>query len=248
MRGRLAVLALLFIPLPVLAAGAGPVTGLEFDSGHDAPGRTPTAAELATRQANSIDPPTVFITLAGPGLSVDDLAALARRTLVPPLSTLPGVAEIYSGVPGTAAPVLSLRPDPNALKALGATRKDLVATLAMAGYRAEADGLGRDDPGATVLVGPQAPDPQALIALQLHPPGAAPVPLGSVATIILGMRAPNAQGWTEMTLGLVRQRTVSDHGLAEAVRRMLGGLRGSLPPDVRIEVSAFDMMLVTESP
>jgi hydrophobic/amphiphilic exporter-1 (mainly G- bacteria), HAE1 family len=168
--------------------------------------------------------------------TAQDLTALVEDQVIDRLLAAPGVADVQ--VFGDRAQVFRVDIDQLQLASRGLTLADLSGALADVSFDAPAGALSSDRQSIVVRTTAAVTSAQDFEALELAPD----VRLGDVAQVTLGPEPGasilRANGETGIGLGIIRQAQSNTLEISRAVRQVVEGLQGTLPPDVRVFITS----------
>jgi len=168
--------------------------------------------------------------------SAQDLTALVEDQVIDRLLAAPGVADVQEF--GDRAQVFRVDIDQMQLASRGLTLADLSGALADVAFDAPAGALSSDRQSIVVRTTAAVTSAEDFEALELAPD----VRLGDVAQVTLGPEPGasilRANGETGIGLGIIRQAQSNTLEISRAVREVVEGLQGTLPPDVRVFITS----------
>lgn len=228
------------------------VVDVQFESGRDAEsvlqqcrdrvealtGGFPQGTDAPTlARYSSTDEPVLSLTVSGKR-SGAELTDLASRTILPRLSSVPGVADV--GMAGGAARQVQVLPDPRRLLEQGLAITDVEDAL---------QGVGGEIPGGWITsrysesllqISTRMPNVAAFGAVLLKDDGGAVVRIRDVAEVVDGVEERRSlallDGQETLTLQIQKESDANLVEVADGVRAALADLRRTLPPDVAVQV------------
>lgn len=199
-------------------------------------------AEMTTppsfRKVNPADYPVLFMALSSEQARLSDVDRFAQSSIVPRLSTLPGVAQVL--IFGSQKYAVRVKADLSALQARGLSLADVQRALAAAN---SSKPVGTVDQGSQAAIldatGPIARAAQYMPLVVAWQNGA-PVRVSDVATAVDGVENEKVASWLNgkraILLALYRQPDANTVDVVDRARALLEPIRADLPPGVSLEV------------
>jgi HAE1 family hydrophobic/amphiphilic exporter-1 len=190
------------------------------------------------RKVNPGDFAIIFLALRSPNARLSDIDAFAQSSILPRISTLPGVAQVL--VFGSQKYAVRVRADLDQLAARGLSLADVQAALATANSNRPLGTVPQG--GRTAILDATGPVSRAaqympiIVAWQ----NGAPVRIADVATAIDSVENDRVASWLDgqraIVLGVYRQPDANTVEVVDRVRAMLPQIEAELPRDIEIKV------------
>jgi len=190
------------------------------------------------RKVNPGDFAIIFLALRSPNARLSDIDAFAQSSILPRISTLPGVAQVL--VFGSQKYAVRVRADLDQLAARGLSLSDVQAALATANSNRPLGTVPQG--GRTAILDATGPVSRAaqympiIVAWQ----NGAPVRIADVATAIDSVENTRVASWLDgeraIVLGIYRQPDANTVEVVDRVRAMLPQIQSELPRDIEIRV------------
>jgi hydrophobe/amphiphile efflux-1 (HAE1) family protein len=190
------------------------------------------------RKVNPADFAIVFLALRSPNARLSDIDAFAQSSILPRISTLPGVAQVL--VFGSQKYAVRVRADLDQLAARGLSLSDLQAALATANSNRPLGTVPQGGRNAILdATGPVSRAAQYMPIIVAWQNGA-PVRIADVATAIDSVENTRVASWLDgeraIVLGIYRQPDANTVEVVDRVRAMLPLIQAELPRDIEIRV------------
>jgi HAE1 family hydrophobic/amphiphilic exporter-1 len=190
------------------------------------------------RKVNPADQPIIFFAVSSDQARLSDVDRFAQSSIVPRLSTLPGVAQVL--IFGTQKYAVRVQADLNQLAARGLSLADMQAALAAAN---SSKPVGSVDQGTRSSIldatGPimKAKDYMPVVVAWQN---GAPVRVADVATAVDGVENDKVASWLNgkraIVLALYRQPDANTVEVVDRARALLPPIEAELPAGVSINV------------
>ncbi|MPZ32312.1 MAG: MMPL family transporter [Rhodospirillales bacterium] len=192
------------------------------------------------RKVNPADWSVMFMALRSSQVRLSDIDAFANRSILPRLSTLPGVAQVL--IWGTQKYAVRVRANLDQLAVRGLTLQELQTAVVNANSSKPVGAIA-DHRQSSILdaTGPiqKAADYMPVIVTWQN---GAPVRVSDVATAIDSVENDKVASWLNGTrailLGVYRQPDGNTVEVVDRVKAMLPAIQAELPPGVEIELLA----------
>ena len=192
------------------------------------------------RKVNPADWSVMFMALRSSQVRLSDIDAFANRSILPRLSTLPGVAQVL--IWGTQKYAVRVRANLDQLAVRGLTLQELQTAVVNANSSKPVGAIA-DHRQSSILdaTGPiqKAADYMPVIVTWQN---GAPVRVSDVATAIDSVENDKVASWINGTrtilLGVYRQPDGNTVEVVDRVKAMLPAIQAELPPGVEIELLA----------
>ncbi len=190
------------------------------------------------RKVNPADFAIVFLALRSPNARLSDVDAFAQSSILPRISTLPGVAQVL--VFGSQKYAVRVRADLDQLAARGLSLSDLQSALATANSNRPLGTVPQGGRNAILdATGPVSRAAQYMPIIVAWQNGA-PVRIADVATAIDSVENTRVASWLDgeraIVLGIYRQPDANTVEVVDRVRAMLPLIQAELPGDIEIKV------------
>ncbi|MBM3622019.1 MAG: efflux RND transporter permease subunit [Alphaproteobacteria bacterium] len=190
------------------------------------------------RKVNPADFAIVFLALRSPNARLSDIDAFAQSSILPRISTLPGVAQVL--VFGSQKYAVRVRADLDQLAARGLSLSDLQTALATANSNRPLGTVPQGGRNAILdATGPVSRAAQYMPIIVAWQNGA-PVRIADVATAIDSVENTRVASWLDgeraIVLGIYRQPDANTVEVVDRVRAMLPLIQAELPRDIEIRV------------
>ena len=190
------------------------------------------------RKVNPADFAIVFLALRSPNARLSDIDAFAQSSILPRISTLPGVAQVL--VFGSQKYAVRVRADLDQLAARGLSLSDLQAALATANSNRPLGTVPQGGRNAILdATGPVSRAAQYMPIIVAWQNGA-PVRIADVATAIDSVENTRVASWLDgeraIVLGIYRQPDANTVEVVDRVRAMLPLIQAELPRDIEVRV------------
>ncbi len=190
------------------------------------------------RKVNPADQPILFLALNTEQARLSDVDRFAQSSIIPRLSTLPGVAQVL--IFGTQKYAVRVRADLNQLQARGLSLADMQQALASAN---SSKPVGAVDQGSQSSIldatGPILRAAQYMPVVVAWKDGA-PVRVGDVATAVDGVENEKVASWLNgrraILLAVQRQPDANTVEVVDRAKGLLSAIRAELPAGVDIQV------------
>jgi HAE1 family hydrophobic/amphiphilic exporter-1 len=201
-------------------------------------------AELPTppsfRKVNPADYAIMFMALSSSQVRLSDIDAFANRSILPRLSTLPGMAQVL--IFGTQKYAVRVRANLDQLAVRGLTLNELQTAIVNANSTKPVGAIADQKQNAILdATGPinKAADYNPVIVSFQN---GAPVRISDVATAIDSVENDKVASWLNGTRGIIlafyRQPDANTVEVVDRVKDMLPAIRAELPTGVNIDVLA----------
>src|SRR5687768_14171066 len=192
------------------------------------------------RKVNPADWAVMFLALRSSQVRLSDIDAFANRSILPRISTLPGVAQVL--IFGTQKYAVRVRANLDQLAVRGLTLQELQTAVVNANSSKPVGAIS-DHRQSSILdaTGPiqKAADYMPVIVTWQN---GAPVRVSDVATAIDSVENDKVASWINGTrtilLGVYRQPDGNTVEVVDRVKAMLPAIQAELPPGVEIELLA----------
>jgi len=205
-----------------------------------AAGDLPEAAEAPTVEKNDAeDDPVLWMTMTSDRLSPSELTDYADRYVVDRLERVPGVASV--NFYGERPYAMRVWLDPEAMAARDVTARDI--SNALEGNNLELPAGQIETEARTFLLRTETrlSSVAEFEALIVEERDAAPVRLGDVARVALGVESDDsvfrANGATAIGLGVLRQSSANTIGISSAVAGAVEEIRDGLPQGMTLQIT-----------
>ena len=190
------------------------------------------------RKVNPADQPILFLALSSDQVRLSDVDRFAQSSIVPRLSTLPGVAQVL--IYGTQKYAVRVKADLDQLSARGLGMADLQTAIAAAN---SSKPVGAVDQGAQSSIldatGPIMRAAQYMPVVVAWQNGA-PVRVGDVATAVDGVENDKVASWLNgkraILLAVQRQPDANTVEVVDRAKNLLTAIRAELPAGMEIDV------------
>ncbi|HYX02855.1 MAG TPA: efflux RND transporter permease subunit [Reyranella sp.] len=201
-------------------------------------------AELPTppsfRKVNPADFPVMFMALKSSQVRLSDVDAFANRSILPRISTLPGVAQVL--IFGSQKYAVRVRANLDQLAVRGLTLQELMNAVVNANSTKPVGAIAdRRQNSILEATGPinKADDYMPVIVTWQN---GAPVRISDVATAIDSVENDKVASWIDGTrtilLAVYRQPDANTVEVVDRVKSMLPAIRAELPSGVEIQLLA----------
>src|SRR5262245_24873204 len=201
-------------------------------------------AELPTppsfRKVNPADFPVMFMALKSSQVRLSDVDAFANRSILPRISTLPGVAQVL--IFGSQKYAVRVRANLDQLAVRGLTLQELMNAVVNANSTKPVGAIAdRRQNSILEATGPinKAADYMPVIVTWQN---GAPVRISDVATAIDSVENDKVASWLDGTrtilLAVYRQPDANTVEVVDRVKSMLPAIRAELPSGVEIQLLA----------
>jgi multidrug efflux pump len=202
-------------------------------------GRLPDGADTpVVRKVDANAQAIMWIGVTSESLDSLELSDYLKRVYVDRLSTLPGVANVYMG--GERRYAMRIWIDRSALAARGLTVQDLETAITRQNVELPGGRIESSQRELTVKTDSRLATPQQFEQVIVTNKNGYLVRLGEVARIEVGAEDNRFEfyqsGKTAIGLGIVRQSTANTLTVADGVRKEIGALANSLPPETTTEI------------
>jgi hydrophobe/amphiphile efflux-1 (HAE1) family protein len=192
------------------------------------------------RKVNPADWAVMFLALRSSQVRLSDIDAFANRSILPRISTLPGVAQVL--IFGTQKYAVRVRANLDQLAVRGLTLQELQTAVVNANSSKPVGAIA-DHRQSSILdaTGPinKAADYMPVIVTWQN---GAPVRVSDVATAVDSVENDKVASWLNGTraivLGVYRQPDGNTVEVVDRVKAMLPAIQAELPPGVEIELLA----------
>ncbi|MCA0175994.1 MAG: efflux RND transporter permease subunit [Proteobacteria bacterium] len=189
------------------------------------------------RKVNPADSPILFVALASPALSPSDLQDYADHLILPSLSTINGVAQVFTF--GSKRYAVRVEVDPAALAARNIGFDELATALRAANVNTPVGTLDGPAQSLTLQANRQLQDAADFARLIVSAPGATQtVRLADVARVLDSLESTQSfstlNGEPTITLAVMRQPGANTVAVVDAVRAALPALTAQLPQSVTL--------------
>ena len=188
------------------------------------------------RKVNPADAPVLFLALQSPSMNLSDLNDYAEHLIVPTLSTLPGVAQVF--INGQKRFAVRVRVQPDALSARNISLDEISSALRAANVNTPVGTLEGPKQLLTLQANQQLTNAADFSQIIVASRNGNPVRLGDVARVEDSYESvrtnASLNGETSITLGVQRQPDANTVKVVDAVRATLDGFRSQLPQSVKI--------------
>jgi HAE1 family hydrophobic/amphiphilic exporter-1 len=192
------------------------------------------------RKVNPADWSVMFMALRSSQVRLSDVEAFANRSIMPRLSTLPGVAQVL--IWGSQKYAVRVRADLDQLAVRGLTLQDLQAAVVNANSTRPVGSIADrrqnsilDATGPIVTAADYMP---VIVAWQ----NGAPVRISDVATAVDSVENDKVASWVDGTraiiLGVYKQPEANTVEVVDRVKAMLPAIIAELPPGVDVTALA----------
>ena len=190
------------------------------------------------RKINPADQPVLFLSLSSDQVRLSDVDRYAQTSIVPRLSTLPGVAQVM--IFGSQKYAVRVRADLDQLAARGLSLAEVQAAVVNANSSKPVGSLSQGN--RTVILDTTGPLTRAadympvIVAWQ----NGAPVRLQDVATAIDSIENDKIAGWYNGNRGIIlaiqRQPDANTVEVVDRIKAMLPTVRAGMPAGVNLNV------------
>jgi multidrug efflux pump len=208
------------------------------------------------QKANADSQPIAFLSFSSDKLNRMQLADYANRYLIERLSTIPGVAQVFTG--GGQLYSMRIWLDPDAMAARGITVDDVESSLNSQNLELPAGALEAPTKDFTIRVARGYSTPQEFARLPVARSGAraasgtasataAPAAepyitrLGDIARVEEGpderRKIFRSNGKDQIGIGVQRQSQANDLEIAKGIRETVADINRSLPPGTKLELA-----------
>ena len=188
------------------------------------------------RKVNPADAPVMFIAMTSPSLNLSELNDYAEHLIVPVLSTLPGVAQVF--INGQKRFAVRVRVLPEALTARNISLDEVSAALRAANVNTPMGTLDGPRQLLTLQANKQLTNALEFGELIISTKGGNPVRLRDVAQVEDSYEstktAASFNGEPSITMGVQRLPDANTVKVVDAVRATLEGFKTQLPQSVTI--------------
>jgi HAE1 family hydrophobic/amphiphilic exporter-1 len=188
------------------------------------------------RKVNPADAPVLFIAMTSPSLNLSELNDYAEHMMVPVLSTLPGVAQVF--INGQKRYAVRVRVQPDALAARNISLDEVSSALRLANVTTPVGTLDGPKQLLTLQANKQLTNAAEFGQLIIANKNGNPVRLRDVAQVEDSYEsvktAANFNGESSITMGVQRLPDANTVRVVDAVRATLASFQGQLPQSVRI--------------
>ncbi len=188
------------------------------------------------RKVNPADAPVMFLALQSPSMNLSDLNDYAEHLIVPTLSTLPGVAQVF--VNGQKRFAVRVRVRPDALAARNISLDEISAALRASNVNTPVGTLDGPKQMLTLQANQQLTNALDFSQIIVASRGGNPVRLGDVAQVEDSYEtvktSASLNGETSITMGVQRQPDANTVKVVDAVKATLEGFKAQLPQSVRL--------------
>ena len=190
------------------------------------------------RKVNPADQPILFLALSSERARLSDVDRFAQSSIIPRLSTLPGVAQVL--IYGTQKYAVRVKADLNQLQARGLSLADMQTALAAAN---SSKPVGAVDQGSKSSIldatGPILRAAQYMPVVIAWREGA-PVRVGDVANAVDGVENDKVASWLNgkraILLAVQRQPDANTVEVVDRATALLAAIRQELPAGTDIQV------------
>ena len=189
-------------------------------------------------KVNPADAPIITLAVTSASLKLTEVEDLADTRLAMKISQLPGVGLV--SVAGGQRPAVRIRIRPQALAAYGLAIDDVRSTITNFNVNIPKGGFDGPRQASTINANDQITSAAQYGDIVLAWRNGAPVHLSDVADIVEGAENTQLAAWADRTPAIIlsvrRQPGANVIKVVEEIRRLLPGIRASLPAalDVRV--------------
>ncbi len=191
-------------------------------------------------RVNPADAPIFSIALTSDTLPIDEVADAADTTMQPKLAQLEGVGRV--SVQGGLKPAIRVRLDPARLAAYGLSMEDVRAAVANANVSGAKGGFDGKRLSYALDANDQLVSPAAYASLVIAWRNGAAVRISDVGSVVHGVENDRVAAWYQgrpaVLLDVQRQPGANIVGTVAHVRDALPDLQRSLPPGIKLQISA----------
>jgi HAE1 family hydrophobic/amphiphilic exporter-1 len=188
------------------------------------------------RKVNPADAPVLFVALTSPSLNLSELNDYAEHMMVPVLSTLPGVAQVF--INGQKRYAVRVRVQPDALASRNISLDEISTALHLANVITPVGTLDGPKQLLTLQANKQLTNAADFGNLIVSSKNGSTVRLRDVALVEDSYEsvktAASFNGEASISMGVQRLPDANTVKVVDAVRATLAGFQGQLPQSVRV--------------
>ncbi len=188
------------------------------------------------RKVNPADAPVMFIAMTSPSLNLSELNDYAEHLMVPVLSTLPGVAQVF--INGQKRFAVRVRVQPDAMAARNISLDEVSTALRLANVTTPVGTLDGPKQLLTLQANKQLTNAAEFGQLIITTRNGAPVRLRDIAQVEDSYESVKTSatfnGEASVTMGVQRLPDANTVRVVDAVRATLAGFQSQLPQSVKI--------------
>lgn len=185
------------------------------------------------RKVNPADSPIMLLSLRSKTTKLSVLDAFSQQVIAPALSTIDGVAQVFSF--GSQKYAVRVQIDPNLLVARGIGVDQLQSAIASANNNAPVGILQNKKQILTIEARTQLNDAESFAKIIIATRNGRPVRLGDVAKVIDSVENLQSASWYDgspsMVLAVQRQPDANTVEVANKVRERVKAFSNQLPPN-----------------
>jgi HAE1 family hydrophobic/amphiphilic exporter-1 len=189
------------------------------------------------RKTNPADIAVLIFGLHSDTLPITTMDDLANSLLLPPLSQVPGVAQVFIG--GESLPAIHVQVDPARLAAAGLTLEEIRSSLVSATTNAAKGTLNTPDNSFTIAANDQLTLPEQYDDVVLTYRNGAAVRVRDVGHAVIAPADRTVAAYTNHDRGLAllvtKQPGANVIDIVDKIKAMMPQLEANLPPAMKIE-------------
>jgi len=189
------------------------------------------------RKTNPADIAVLIFGLHSDTLPITTMDDLANSLLLPPLSQVPGVAQVFIG--GESLPAIHVQVDPARLAAAGLTLEEIRSSLVSATTNAAKGTLNTPDNSFTIAANDQLTLPEQYDDVVLTYRNGAAVRVRDVGHAVIAPADRTVAAYTNHDRGLAllvtKQPGANVIEIVDRIKAMMPQLEANLPPAMKIE-------------
>jgi hydrophobe/amphiphile efflux-1 (HAE1) family protein len=189
------------------------------------------------RKQNPADIPVLFFGIHSDTLPISTINAFADNYLLPPLSQVPGVAQVFIG--GESKPAIHVQVDPAKLAAVGLTLEEIRSALVASTTNAAKGTLNTPDNSFTIASNDQLTEPEQYENVVLAYRNGAPIRVRDIGQSVLAPADSTVAAFTNHVRGLAlivtKQPGANVIEIVDKIQALMPQLTANLPADMKIE-------------
>jgi HAE1 family hydrophobic/amphiphilic exporter-1 len=189
------------------------------------------------RKTNPADIAILMFSIHSDTLPITTIDEYADNFLVPPLSQVPGVAQVFIG--GESKPAIHVQIDPAKIAAAGLSLEDIRAALITATTNAAKGTLNTPDNSFTIASNDQLTVPEQYADVVLAYRNGAPIRVRDVGQSVLGPADSTVAAFTNqyraLALMVTKQPGANVIEIVDKIKAMMPQLTANLPSGMHIE-------------
>jgi hydrophobe/amphiphile efflux-1 (HAE1) family protein len=189
------------------------------------------------RKTNPADIPILFFGIHSDTMPITDLDNLADNLLLPPLSQVPGVAQVFIG--GESKPAIHVQVDPAKLAATGLTLEEIRGALVNSTSNAAKGTLNTPDNSFTIASNDQLTLPEQYENIVLAYRNSAAIRVRDVGHALVAPADSTVAAYTNHDRGLAlivtKQPGANVIEIVDKIKALMPQLQANLPPAMKIE-------------